>query len=685
MKKTILTIATMALIATGCNKKVELTSGIDLNNLDTTASPVDDFYQYACGGWMKNNPLDAEHSRYGAFDVLAENAQENLRGIIDSVSAQKNEKGSIADKIATLYNIGMDSVRLQQQGAEPLKPYLEEINALKTREDVWAELLKMHKRGNHVLFGVFGEADKDDAKMCIAWAYQSGLGLGDRDYYLTDEGNNKNVRAGYVDLMTKEFALAGYDKMSGIAADKLAKMVMDFETSIAKAQNTRLENRNPEATFNRYTVEEATAFAANIDWTGYFTAMGIMDGMKSFNIAQPKYFTEVNNVLAKTNVDVLKAYFAWHEINSAANYLSDDFVNANFEFFGKLLSGREVNRPRWKRVTSTVDGAMGEALGQLYVAKYFPAEAKQRMEVLVGNLMTALGQRIDLATWMTAPTKANAHKKLSTILVKIGYPNKWRDYSGLEIKDDSYYANVIRSNEFDMDYMFSKINKPVDKDEWLMTPQTVNAYYNPTTNEICFPAAILQPPFFNMKADEAANYGAIGVVIGHELTHGFDDQGRKYDEKGNLNDWWTAEDAANFDNNKQVLVDAFNACIALDDPELGLIHGDGELTLGENIADNGGLHVSYLAMQNAMNAGQVNKDKMDGFTPEQRFFLAYAAVWASNIRPQAALQLTQMDVHSLGRNRVNIALPQIGEFVDAFAVKQGDKMWVDPDKRAQLW
>ena len=685
MKKTILTIATMALIATGCNKKTELTSGIDLNNLDTTASPVDDFYQYACGGWMKNNPLDAEHSRYGAFDVLAENAQENLRGIIDSVSALQNAKGSIADKIATLYNIGMDSVRLQEQGAEPLKPYLEEINNIKTREDAWAELLKMHRRGNHVLFGVFGEADKDDAKQCIAWAYQSGLGLGDRDYYLTDDGNNKNVRTGYVDLMTKEFALAGYDQMSGIRADKLAQMVMNFETNIAKAQNTRLENRDPQATFNRYTVEEAATFAPNIDWAGYFTEMGIMNGMKSFNIAQPKYFTEVNNVIAKTDVEILKAYFAWHEINSAASYLSDDFVNANFEFYGKLLSGREVNRPRWKRVTSTVDGSMGEALGQLYVERYFPAEAKQRMEVLVGNLMTALGQRVDMATWMTDATKKNAHDKLSTILVKIGYPNKWRDYSGLEIKDDSYYANVVRSNEFDMDYMLSKINKPVDRDEWQMTPQTVNAYYNPTTNEICFPAAILQPPFFNMKADEAANYGAIGVVIGHELTHGFDDQGRQYDKDGNLNDWWTAEDAANFDNNKKALVDAFNACVALDDPELGLIHGNGELTLGENIADNGGLHVSYLAMQNAMKAGQVNKDKMDGFTPEQRFFLAYAAVWASNIRPQAALQLTQMDVHSLGRNRVNVALPQVGEFIDAFAVKQGDKMWLDPEKRVQLW
>ena len=686
MKKTLLSIATMAVIATGCQHKAELTSGINLDNFDTTARLEDDFYQYACGGWMKNNPLDAEHSRYGAFDVLHENAQENLKGIIDSVSKMQNEKGSIADKIATLYNIGMDSVRLQEQGAEPIKPYLEEINAIKTNADAWNVLLKMHRMGVTVLFGVFGEADKDDANQCIAWAYQGGLGLGDRDYYCTDEGNNKNIRAGYVALMAKEFTMAGYDQLSGIRADKLALMVMNFETRLAKSQNTMLENRDPQATFNRYTVEEAATFTPNIDWKGYFQTMNILDGMKSFNIAQPKYFTEVNNVLKDTDVETLKAYYAWNVINGAAGYLSDNFVEANFEFYGKLMSGREQNRPRWKRVTSTVDGAMGEALGQLYVEKYFPAEAKTRMETLVQNLITALGQRIDMAEWMTEATKKNAHKKLATIYVKIGYPNKWRDYSGLEIKNDSYFANVVRSNEFDMAYMFSKINKPVDKDEWGMTPQTVNAYYNPTTNEICFPAAILQPPFFNMQADEAANYGAIGVVIGHELTHGFDDQGRQYDENGNLNDWWTEEDAKNFDNNKQALVESFNNCVALDDPEYGgLIHGNGELTLGENIADNGGLHVSFLAMQNAMAKKQVNKEKMDGFTPEQRFFLAYAAVWASNIRPAAALQLTQMDVHSLGRNRVNVALPHVTEFIEAFGIKEGDGMWLAPEKRVVLW
>ncbi len=687
MKKTFLIIAAMAIIATGCQNtpKKQLTSGVNIDNLDTTARLQDDFYQYACGGWMKNNPLDAEHSRYGAFDVLAENAQKDLRDIINTVSEQENPEGSIAEKIAMFYNIGMDSIRLQEQGAAPLMPYLERINSIETKDDVWTALMEMHHRGRFALFAVFGEADTDDANQCIAWAYQSGLGLGDRDYYLSDEGNNINIRKGYVDMMTKLFGMTGFDNMTGYKPDELAKMVMSFETRLAKAQNTRLENRNPIATFNRYTTETAAELTPNINWNEYFDNMGILDGMESFNIAQPKYFKEVSDVLGDTDIATFKAYFAWHAINGATSYLSDDFIETSFDFYGRLLSGREQNRPRWKRVTATVDGAMGEALGQLYVEKYFPAEAKTRMETLVQNLVTALGQRIDMAEWMTDATKANAHEKLGTLLVKIGYPDEWRDYSGLEIKDDSYLANVIRSNEFDMDYMFSKINKPVNRNEWGMTPQTVNAYYNPTTNEICFPAAILQPPFFNMNADEAANYGAIGVVIGHELTHGYDDQGRQYDKDGNLNDWWTEEDAKNFDNNKQALIDAFNNAIAVDDPELGLIHGNGELTLGENIADNGGLHVSYLAMHNAMKEGQVNPELMDGFTPEQRFFLAYAAVWASNIRPKAALQLTQMDVHSLGRNRVNVALPQVTEFVEAFDVKPGDGMWLEPEKRVVLW
>ena len=681
MKKTLLTIATMALLATGCQHKTELTSGIQADNLDTTANPVDDFYQYACGGWMKNHPLDAEHSRYGAFDVLAENNQKQLRTIIDSVSAAKNEKGSISDKIATLYNMGMDSVTLQKQGAEPIVPYMKEIAALNTRDELRNEMYRLQKMGAGVFFGLFNEADYENAEMCMAWVYQGGTGMGDRDYYLKNDAANKEIRDAYLKLMTTEISLSGYDKLIGLPADKLAQMVLTLETRLAKAQYDKVVNRDPFKTFNRKSLDEADKLAADIRFKDYFKAMGLPN-LTQFNMAQPEYIQEVNRVLASENVESIKAYYAWSVINMAAGYLSDDFVNANFEFYGRTMSGAEQIRPRWKRVTNTVDGALGEALGQLYVAKYFPPEAKQRMITLVSNLQEAFGQRIDNAVWMEQATKEKAKEKLQAILVKVGYPDTWRDYSGLEIKNDSYFANVVRSNEFDHDYMISKIDKPVDRNEWLMTPQTVNAYYNPTTNEICFPAGILQAPFFDMNADDAVNYGAIGVVIGHEMTHGFDDQGRQYDLNGNLNDWWQPSDAENFKKNSQVLVECFNKVKVLDNPET---YANGELTLGENIADNGGLHISYLAMQNAIAKGQVNSKEMDGFTPAQRFFIAYAGVWASNIRDKAALQLTTIDVHSLARNRVNVTLPHVTEFIDAWGVKEGDGMWLVPESRVTLW
>lgn len=678
MKKTFLLLMTATMMTTAANAQ-KLTSGIPLSNLDKTASPVEDFYQYACGGWMKANPLDAEHSRYGSFDKLADDNQKHLKNIILETAKAKNAPGSVADKIAMLYNIGMDSVRLQQQGAEPIKPYLQNIAMLRSREDVLNHLSKLHRIGIDPFFGLFGEADYENAKMNLAWLYQTGIGMGDRDYYLDD--HNKEIREAYLKLMTKEFALAGYDKMSGIAAADLAEMVMALETRLAKAQYDKVTNRDPFKTFNKMTVEEADAKAPALRLPRYFSQMGL-PSLSALNMAQPEYFEEVSTIMASEYLQTIKAYYAWNVINAAAGYLSDDFVMANFEFYGKTMSGTEQIRPRWKRCVSTVNGAMGEALGQLYVKKYFPPEAKKRMVTLVENLQVAFGQRIKDADWMDNTTKARAQEKLDAILVKIGYPDKWRDYNGLEIKDDSYFANIIRSNIFDVNYMLGKIDKPVDRNEWQMTPQTVNAYYNPTTNEICFPAAILQPPFFDMKADDAANYGAIGVVIGHEITHGFDDQGRNYDKDGNLADWWTPADAENFKNNAKVIVNAFNAVKVLDDPET---YANGELTLGENIADNGGLHISYLAMQNAIAKKQVKNKAMDGFTPAQRFFLAYAAVWASNIRPQAILQLTTMDVHALARNRVNVTLPHISEFHDAFGVKPGNKMWLAPEKRAKLW
>ncbi len=684
MKKTLLAVMALSLFAaTSCNKAgTELTSGVDLNNLDTTANPVDNFYQYACGGWLKAHPLDAEHSRYGSFDALAETNQEQLRTLIDSLSASKNEAGSLADKIATLYNIGMDSVTLQQQGAEPIKPYMEEIAALSGREALQQEMTRLHNIGIFPFFALFNEADAQDAKQCIAWIYQTGIGMGDRDYYLGKDTRSASLREGYVKLMTQEFALSGYDKISGMSADKLAKMVMALETRLAKAQYDKVTNRDPFKTYNKKTLDEAETLAKAVNFKQYFAEMGLPK-LTSFNMCQPEYIQEVAKVLATENEAAIKAYYAWNVINSAAAYLSDDFVNANFEFYGRQMSGTEQLRPRWKRVTGAVDGAMGEALGELYVAKYFPPEAKERMLTLVDNLKEAFGMRIKDAEWMDQATKEKALDKLSSILVKVGYPDKWRDYSGLKIEKDSYFANIIRSNEFDVDYMISKIDKPVDKTEWGMTPQTVNAYYNPTTNEICFPAAILQKPFFNMEADDAVNYGAIGVVIGHEMTHGFDDQGRQYDKEGNLNDWWTEQDAQNFKDHAQVLVDCFNKVVVATDPDT--VYANGELCLGENIADNGGLHISYLAMQNAIKKGQVKDEKMDGFSAAQRFFLAYAGVWASNIRPEAVLQLTQMDVHSLAKNRVNVTLPHVTEFVEAWGVKEGNGMWIAPADRVVLW
>ena len=683
MKKTVLAIMTLSLFAaTSCHKGAELTSGVNLDNLDTTVNPAEDFYHYACGGWLKAHPLDAEHSRYGAFDVLAETNQEQLRTLIDSLISNKNEAGSYGDKIATLYTVGMDTVTIEKQGAEPIMPYLNEIAALSDIQGLQAEMRRLHGVGINPFFALFNEADANDAKQCIAWLYQDGIGMGERDYYLKSDGREPALRKAYITLMETQFANAGYDKLVKKTPAQLAKMVMDLETRLAKAQYDNETNRDPFKTFNKMTLDEAVKKTPGIDYNTYFAQIGLPK-LTSFNMAQPEYFQEIGKILSEPkSVEAVKAYYAWSVINMAAGYLSSNFVDANFEFYGRTLSGAEQLRPRWKRVTSTVDGAMGEALGELYVARFFPPEAKQRMVEMVNNLKDAFAMRINGASWMSDATKKRAIEKLSTIMVKVGYPDKWRDYSGLEIKNDSYFANIIRSNQFDIAYMVSKIDKPVDRTEWGMTPQTVNAYYNPTTNEICFPAGILQKPFFDMNADDAFNYGAIGVVIGHEMTHGFDDQGRHYDKDGNLNDWWEAEDTARFKNNAQVLVDWFNKVKVSDNP---LTYANGSLTLGENIADNGGLHISYQALQNALEKRQVNEKEMDGFTPAQRFFLAYAGVWASNIREEAKLMLTQADVHSLAENRVNATLPHVTEFLEAFGIQPGCAMYLAPEMRAQLW
>ena len=669
-------VLALALATVACNGKKDgaLSGGIDVANLDKTVSPKTDFYQYACGGWMKTHPLTDEYGRFGSFDLLAENNRTQLHGLIKGLATQQQEPGSIGQKIGDLYNLAMDSTKLNADGMKPMKPMLDKVAAVKDRKGLTVLAAEMTRQGLGAYFYLFIGADEKNSSMNIVQAFQGGLGLGDRDYYLSDDAHNKDIRAKYEAHIARMFRLAGYEEGQAV---KAAGQAMAVETDLAKAAYDRVKARDPQANYHKMTVAELERQAPGIDWNLYFKSLGLPE-VKELNVAQPEALAEVAKQVGKGDLDAQKSYLLWKVIDGAASYLSDEFVEANFDFYGKVLSGTPEMQPRWKRAVSAVDGMMGEAVGKMYVEKYFPAAAKERMVKLVGNLQQALGERIRALTWMSDETKAKALEKLSAIYVKVGYPDQWRDYSSLDIKKDSYWANVLRSNVFEYDYMLAKNGKPVDKTEWMMTPQTVNAYYNPTTNEICFPAGILQYPFFDMKADDAFNYGAIGVVIGHEMTHGFDNHGRQYDKDGNLRDWWTAEDAKKFEERTQVLVDWFDKIEVL--PGL---HANGKLTLGENIADYGGLQVAFQAFHNAVKDAPLGV--VDGFTPEQRFYLAYAGVWAANIRDEEIRLRTQTDEHSLGRWRVNATLPHIEGWYEAFGVQEGDPMYLAPDKRASIW
>ena len=670
-------MAVLALaVAAGCDSKKEavMTSGIDLTNLDTTAVQGADFYQYACGGWMKKHPLTNEYSRFGSFDMLAENNREQLKGLIVEIAAGQNAQGTIGQKIGDIYKLAMDSVKLNADGVTPIQADLEKIASVKDKSEIVPLMAELAHSGVFPYFSFYVGADIMDSKSNLFQLYQGGISLGEKEYYLDNDDVTVNIRNKYKEHIVKMFQLAGFDEA---AAKKKMEAVMDIETRIAKASFSAVEQRNPAANYHKMSLDELKKEIPGIDWDAFLNGIGVK-GVTELSVSQVDPIKEVEKIINSLPVENQIAYMQWSLIDRAAGYLSDDLVAQNFDFYGKTLSGKQTNQPRWKRAVSTVNGVLGEAGGQMYVEKYFPAAAKERMVQLVKNLQTALGERIRNLEWMGDSTKIKAIEKLNSFYVKVGYPDKWRDYTGLNIEKDSYWANVKRATEFELDYMLSKAGKPVDRDEWGMTPQTVNAYYNPTTNEICFPAGILQYPFFDMNADDAFNYGAIGVVIGHEMTHGFDDQGRQFDKDGNLKDWWTAEDAKRFEERAQVMVNFFDSIQVL--PGL---NANGSLTLGENIADHGGLQVSFQAFKNATKDAPL--PVKDGFTPEQRFFLSYAGVWAGNIRDEQIRLQTKSDPHSLGRWRVNGALPQIGAWYDAFGIKEGDPMYLAPEKRVSIW
>ncbi len=653
-----------------------LSSGIDPNNLDKTVRPGDNFYQYAAGGWLKSHPLDDEHTDNGAFTDLYEKSQKDIQELILQYASSPQQKGSLGQKIGSLYNLMMDSVRLNKEGWAPLKPTLERIKAIKDRKEYQLVTAQLDRKGeNTMMYGIGVGADQRNADVNIVGISQGGMGLGTRDYYLNDDEQTVKVREAYKKYIQNLFMKVGDDE--NVAQAKM-KAVMDIETRIAKASYSRVQLRDVDANYHKMSYNQLVCDFPGIDWGNVFLTTGF-PAFQYVDVGQPEPIHEVEKILAETSLDDLKAYAEIKVISGAASQLSDDFRREAFNL-SSVVSGVQQDKPRWKRAVSLVSGVLGEAIGKLYVEKHFPESSKSRMMELVGNLQTALAQRIDESTWMGADTKVQAKDKLNNFIVKIGYPDKWKDYSGLNVDDNlSLYENLGNISEFLLlDELKKKVNQPTDKSEWLMTPQTVNAYYNPTTNEICFPAAILQPPFFDPNADDAANYGAIGGVIGHEMSHGFDDQGSQFDKNGNQNNWWTEQDKSNYEARTKVLEDYFS--------HVEVVAGkfiNGKLTLGENIGDNGGLNIAFRAFQNAMEKKPLGT--LDGFTPEQRFFLSWARVWASNQRPEYQEMLITVDPHSPNFARVNAALPHIDAWYDAFKVKKGNKMFVPKKKRAHIW
>ena len=657
--------------AASCQPKSEKVPAIDMSYLDLSVAPGTDFNQYANGGWIKNNPLKAEYARFGSFDQLREDNVERLNGLFAEMSKLNPAKGSVDQKIVDLYKLGLDSTRLNAEGAEPVKDELRMIYSAADKKELVAVLAKLNLAGGGGFFGMGVDADLMDSNKQVLYLGQSGLGMGDRDYYVDAE--NAELHSKYQQMLEKLFTLAG-------ESDAAAKALntVKLEDALASFSWTSVQNRDYTKLYNPMSTAEIAKTFGGFDFGYFFQAMGIPAQDKVI-VEQPSFFEGFAKLFESSDLSQLQDYLAAHSLMSAAPYMSDDFYAAQFDFFSTAMSGVTEQKARWKRAMSVPNNILGEAVGQMYVKKYFPEENKKKMLEIVGELQKSLGEHIANLEWMSDQTKAYAQNKLSNFTVKVGYPDKWKDYSSLNVDpEQSYYKNIVAANTWYVADNLSKMGKATDKSEWGMTPQTVNAYYNPTTNEICFPAAILQPPFFNIDADDAVNYGAIGVVIGHEMTHGFDDQGRLFDTDGNMNNWWTAEDEAKFNEKTAVLVKQYDEVEIL--PGL---HANGKLSLGENIADHGGVSIAYTALHNSL--GDKMPADIDGFNVDQRFFIGYAHLWAQNITDEEKARLTKLDVHSLAENRINVTLRNFQAFFDAFGIKEGDPMWRPESERVSIW
>ena len=673
----LLGIASVAILAScGAPKKegTEMGVGIDIKNIDTTVRPQDDFYKYANGNWLKNNPVPSTESRWGSFSILNEDNIKKLREILDETAKKKNAQGTNAQKIGDYYYAAMDSAKKNAEGVKPLSAELELIQNIKTTSDLMKVIAQLQLEGTRALFVTYVGQDPKISDQNIAQSNQSGLGLPDRDYYTKTDADAKQLQTAYNEHLIKMFELLGDTKEQ---ATKNAKTVYAFELQLAKASMTNVELRNIQAQYNKWSIADLEKKYPNLQWQLYLNTLGL-NAAKEIIVGQPGFFKQADAMVKSVSLDNWKTYLRWWLINSTADNLTDEISAANFAFNGTILNGQKEQKPRWKRALQEVDQTMGEALGQLFVEKYFKPESKARVDEMVSNLMTAYKQRIEQLDWMSAETKEKANKKLTTIIRKLGYPDKWRDYSTLEITKDSHYKNATNAFKFELKRNFAKLGKPVDKMEWLMTPPTVNAYYQPTTNESTFPAGIMQPPFFFADADDAVNYAGIGAVIGHELTHGFDDQGCQFDEMGNLKNWWTSEDSSKFSAKTKMVVNQYSNYVAIDS-----LHVNGELTLGENIADFGGIMIAYQAFKKTKQ-GQGN-DKIGGFTPDQRFFLSWAQIWRTNYTPEAMKKQVNTNTHSPAMFRANGPISNMQEFYDAFGVKKGDKMWREENDRAKVW